>query len=556
MDPYRPLRYVADYHAMAGIPALRFDYHGTGDSSGLNDEADRLADWLRSIKLACQQLRDMSGCKKIIVFGFRFGGALATLVAQDLAIDGLILWAPVESGRQYLREIRALQMAALNQPDASGLLEAGGAVFVPATIAEIDKIKLCLCRPKANRILIIPRDDLPASDKLKLAWGQQGLAVDQVVYPGFANMMLEARFVQIPHAAIQKIVEWSCELAEARNVSRSFDLPFAAVVMTLPHFNSCADERPDTAGMIQESIIKYGPDNSRLGILSGPATPAKNTLPIVILANSGSNHRVGPNRLYVLFARALARKGYRCLRIDMDGLGDGAKADPESENIVYMDHSSDEIHLAIKSFGEHYKENKYILTGLCSGAYFAFRACLDLTDIDIVECHMINPLTFHWEAGMTIDDSPAVTYVNWYAYKKSIKNPASWLKLLTGRVSIKNLLTTIWNRLMILTTARIRALQNYKDKTPAKYEGKDLDKNLYCLAERNIHISFLLARDDAGYDVLMSMAGKTARKLQKRSKLSIQFIEKADHTFSRYTPRCQAINKLVEHFENKWGSNT
>ena len=556
MDPYRPLRYVADYHALAGIPALRIDYHGTGDSSGVNDEPDRLQDWMLSIKLACQQLKDMSGCKRVIVFGFRFGGTLATLLAQELAIEGLILWAPVESGRQYLREIRALQMTAVNQPDTSGLLEAGGAVFVPETIAEIERIKLSHCRPKVDRILIIPRDDLPASDMLKRAWEEKGLSVTQAVYPGFANMVLEARFVQIPHMAIQKIVEWSCALAGREKVSRTFEVQGLTDTMTFPHFNSCADEQLDTAGTIQESIIRYGPNNSRLGILSGPVTSTKNNLPIVILANSGSNHRVGPNRLYVLFARALARKGYRCLRIDMDGLGDGVKSDPETENVVYMDHSSDEIHLAIESFGANYKENKYILAGLCSGAYFAFRASYDLTDVNIVECYMINPLTFHWEEGMTIDDSPAVTYAVWHSYKKSIKRPERWFKLLTGRISIKNLVTTIWDRMIILTTARIHALTLNNDKTSKKYEGKNLGKNLHCLAERNIQISFLLARDDAAYDVLMSMAGKTAKKLQKRSKLSIQFIEKADHTFSRYMPRCQAINKMVEHFENKWGSAT
>lgn len=551
MDPYRPLRYLADYHALAGIPALRFDYHGTGDSSGLNDEAGRLDDWLHSVKLACQQLRDMSGCQKIILFGFRFGGTLATLVAQELAIDGLILWAPLENGRQYIREIRALQMAAANQPDASGLLEAGGAVFVAETVAAIEKIKLSQCRPQAEHILIIPRDDLPANDKLKQAWEQQGLAVRQELHPGFAKMVLEGRFVRIPHASIQHIVAWSGRIAQPGNGTKPVVLRDLADAMTLAHFNACADEPPADAGLIQEAVVKYGPGNSRIGILSGPLAAGENPLPIVILANSGSNHRVGPNRLYVLLARALARAGYRCLRIDMDGLGDGAKADPATENIVYMDHSSAEIRLAIESFGEHSQDNKFILMGLCSGAYFAFRASLDLTDIAIVDCYMINPLTFHWEEGMTIDDSPAVTYANWYAYKQSLKDPARWLKLLRGRVSLKNLVVTMWDRLSLLVTARLETFTASAVTDSENKAGKNLDRNLENLAQRNIQISFLLARDDAGYDVLMSMAGKTARKLQKKARLSLQFVEKADHTFSRYHPRCQAINKVLEHFKRQ-----
>lgn len=555
MDPYRPLRYIADYHAMAGIPALRFDYHGTGDSSGLNNEPNRLEDWMNSIKLACQQLREMSGCKKIILFGFRFGGTLATLVSQELSIDGLILWAPLESGRRYIREIRALQMTAVNQPEDTGLLEAGGAVFVPETAEEIGKIKLDMCIPKANHILLIPRDDLPANDKLKQSWEQQGLSVNQKLYQGFAEMVLEARFVRIPHTAIQKIVEWTCKISEHGTISETFNLSGLASTMSLPHFNDCTDDPSDDAGMIQESIVYYGPDRCRIGILSSPENPGKTNQPIVILANSGSNHRVGPNRLYVLLARTLARNGYRCLRIDMDGLGDSAKPDPETENIVYMNHSSDEIHLAIKSFGKNYRDNKYILMGLCSGAYFAFRASIDLLDVDIVECYMINPLTFHWEEGMTNVDSQAVTYLNWYSYKKSIRNPASWIKLFTGRVSVKNIFATVWNRLVITIFSKIESFPPYKYTTSGQQERKNLDQNLHRLADRNIHMSFLLSRDDAGYDILMSLAGKTAGKLQKKSQLTIQFIENADHTFSRYIPRCQAINKVVEHIvthSNKW----
>ena len=42
---HRTLRHLADRLALAGIPALRFDYHGVGDSAGDEDDPDRVGHW-------------------------------------------------------------------------------------------------------------------------------------------------------------------------------------------------------------------------------------------------------------------------------------------------------------------------------------------------------------------------------------------------------------------------------------------------------------------------------------------------------------------------------
>src|ERR1051325_66360 len=40
---HRSFRVLADQLAAAGVTALRFDYHGTGDSAGRDEDPDRLA---------------------------------------------------------------------------------------------------------------------------------------------------------------------------------------------------------------------------------------------------------------------------------------------------------------------------------------------------------------------------------------------------------------------------------------------------------------------------------------------------------------------------------
>src|SRR5690242_11486928 len=50
----RTIRHLAEDAARAGIPALRFDYDGAGDSAGNDLDSDRVHAWLRSIRFAAQ----------------------------------------------------------------------------------------------------------------------------------------------------------------------------------------------------------------------------------------------------------------------------------------------------------------------------------------------------------------------------------------------------------------------------------------------------------------------------------------------------------------------
>ena len=63
----------------AGYPALRFDYHGTGDASGSDDDPGRLAAWLDSVRCAIHELQALSGQVRVVLYGVRFGASLAAV---------------------------------------------------------------------------------------------------------------------------------------------------------------------------------------------------------------------------------------------------------------------------------------------------------------------------------------------------------------------------------------------------------------------------------------------------------------------------------------------
>lgn len=100
------LRQLALNLAAKGCHVMRFDYSGTGDSSGGLEHAD-IETWCKDIELALAELRDISGATQLIVIGVRLGASLALLATQTVnGIHKLVLWDPVLSGPDYLSHLK------------------------------------------------------------------------------------------------------------------------------------------------------------------------------------------------------------------------------------------------------------------------------------------------------------------------------------------------------------------------------------------------------------------------------------------------------------------
>lgn len=111
---HRFYRLLALRLARAGVPVLRFDPYGTGDSPG-DDEDGELDGWRRDIASAHRELAARSGAARIVWFGARIGATLALQAAAqaDPRIARLVLWEPVLDGRAYLEDLREKHVAEL-----------------------------------------------------------------------------------------------------------------------------------------------------------------------------------------------------------------------------------------------------------------------------------------------------------------------------------------------------------------------------------------------------------------------------------------------------------
>lgn len=125
---------------------------------------------------------------------------------------------------------------------------------------------------------------------------------------------------------------------------------------------------------MNERSILFGSNNSLFGIVTDPQGDRKGEgRPAILLLNAGLMHHIGPFRLYVLLARALARLGFTVLRFDLSGKGDSTS---RPGNLSYSNSVQADVKDAIDFLQSSRGLQKFILLGLCSGADDAYRCGL------------------------------------------------------------------------------------------------------------------------------------------------------------------------------------
>ena len=168
-------RKLAGLLARRGFHVLRFDWSGTGDSSGATEEAS-LDLWVDDVQVAAQEALDMSGAATLSVVGRRLGAALAARACakHGLQVRDLVLWDPVICGREYIEELEerhashCRQLLHPSRPAGARFTELLGHPFPLAMRRAIEGIDLRgTARLPAARTLIVSGEDRAACRDLE-----------------------------------------------------------------------------------------------------------------------------------------------------------------------------------------------------------------------------------------------------------------------------------------------------------------------------------------------------------------------------------------------------
>ena len=245
------------------------------------------------------------------------------------------------------------------------------------------------------------------------------------------------------------------------------------------------------------------------GIVSDPATRVGETLPTIVLLNSGSAHRIGASRLNVLLARHLAAQGFRCLRMDFSGLGDSVSDSAGTENDSYPSTMFRDINVALNQVENRFGTTRFVLMGLCSGAYAAFQSAVQIPNRALVEAVLINPLTYFWTEGMTLETSaPTKHLLSFHHYKSAAIDPQKWWKLLTGKskLGIAGAFQLAARRLGLLKrispSIGLPRADNRNGNTITHPVREDLPGDLKRIQCANRHLAMFFSTSDPGFSIL------------------------------------------------------
>jgi alpha-beta hydrolase superfamily lysophospholipase len=375
---YETLRLVAEQLAAHDVAVLRFDYDGMGDSAGDNSDPDRLRAWLRSTAAAIGFIRT-AGMDRVSLVGMRIGATIAArAAADDGGIEQLVLWDPCLSGREFLRAqqvVSALTFGVTTKlPDGS--IETPGLVYGPDAVADLRMLRLDALRgPVARRVLVLTRPDRHADPAVTATLGSESVEHEEADGQE-ALMDVPPPFQKRPCATIERVVDW---------VSKGSG---DAVVPVRPVRQAgSATVGHDTVGrpIIERPV--FVPPAGLFGILTEvPDCPAD--APVALFLSVANEHHVGPGRLWVHLARRWATLGFRCLRLDLSGLGESPLRHPGQQRFAVLSPESFvDVADAVRAVAPD-DPRRVVLVGMCSSAYQAIESAFHVSPGGVVA---INP---------------------------------------------------------------------------------------------------------------------------------------------------------------------
>ncbi|MBX3231222.1 MAG: GNAT family N-acetyltransferase [Labilithrix sp.] len=544
---YPAMRAMAERLSDAGYPVLRFDYDGTGDSGGADADPGRVRAWIDSVGDAIDQARALSGLDEVCLFGIRMGATIAAAAAAERGdVERLVLWNPCATGRAYAREMKMFRQYAESTGElqtrpnalADGDEESGGFLLTKETLADLKKLDLAkIDKRPAGRVLVLGRDDVPDDDKVARAFEALGAVTTYEKPAGYAEMMVAPHKSVFPEQVWNRFRDW---LGEAK-----------PALLESPRARPATTARKEgiVAPGVREESIRFGVADALFGILCEPIDQELSRgKPLIIFTNTAGNYRIGPNRMYVEMARKLAGLGIASVRMDVSGIGDSTIYEQEELNHPYGDQLAKDVRSCVAYFTQRGRAKRFGVAGLCSGAFVAYHAALQEPLIESIT--LINPQTFVWEAGMSLEVNALSRRDAAEYYKRRMFSKEAWAKLLKGGVDPRHAFGAVKGR--VADAARSGIAKAKAAMPGAASRGSELARAFDALCERGVDVHIVFAANDPGIVNLHEKLGASLRALEKRPNFKVDTIEGPDHSFTPLWAQEELDKVLVGHLTSRY----
>ncbi len=528
---HRILRNLAEDLSAAGMPTLRFDYLGTGNSVGTDGELEQPEIWIENIREAIDQLCRLTKVERVALVGLRVGALLAMQVAHKIdRVVAVALVAPIHSGKAYVREVKTLARMSFMASSAGNERVASdphvnlaGFIMWPKLVEQLNALEIDReGRVPAKRVLIMKGQENPADEALAEALRAQGADVETTVFEAYDEMMIDAVFAKKPDDAFLHLQNWL-----AKDLGGTSVTPEAVPDVVLAE---------DT--WVERPVI-FGQDSKLFAVYCAPPTKSTHKLALIFVT-TGSNHQIGAGRRSVLFARRLAAMGYASLRMDIAGLGDSPPRPGRKENVLYDVDSIRDVSAAI-DWLETQGIDQVILTGVSAGGYLSFHVAIQ--DPRIIGALPVNSPNFIHREGDSLNITVRDQHHSTRFYIKKLIDAKTWGRFFKGELNIRGISRTVMRRIRRKLRAKIDLLRGLVGGTVS--DTITVRHWFKLLQARNTQLLFIYSENDGGLDDLSVYLGRDGKKLQSFKNVKLVMMTGTDHVLTATSAKEEFFQMLV-----------
>lgn len=438
---FRTRRVWAERLAARGHATLRFELPGTGDSEGDHDEADLLGKWVTATGIAAEWLAT-SGPEDgtVAAIGLGLGGLiLREAVNAGAPVSSMVLWGAPASGARFVREVRAFSRLQKGRPiDAegdpspsplpSGALEVGGFVLSKETLADLKGLDpVPRGATELRRLLDLGRDGIAPDPEVAQGFRDLGVEVETGDGAGWEQMVGHPEQTRLPEETASMIDSWLSADGQDRPDQSVATVPAASA------------QTPDQAEIdvqgvaIRERPLRVPLDfGDAFGVLTEPADASRPGETFAVFLNAGAIRHIGPNRMWTETARRWATRGVPSLRVDLEGIGEaeGGNTGRGTVHDFYVPQFVGQVRGVLDAMETRFSCGRFVLVGLCAGAYWAFQASLG--DPRVETAVLLNAGALTW-ADDILEKRQAQKLGR-------IREGRWWAKLLRGEIRLRRAL--------------------------------------------------------------------------------------------------------------------
>ncbi|MBS2032789.1 MAG: alpha/beta hydrolase [Deltaproteobacteria bacterium] len=261
---------------------------------------------------------------------------------------------------------------------------------------------------------------------------------------------------------------------------------------------------------MRERALRFGRDERLVGVLSeaGDGAPRVGR-PAVLVANVGVHHRIGPFRLWVELARALAAREHAMLRFDHAGLGDSAPRTESGDELMRAVLDVRDAMACLERRGHH----RFVVLGFCSG-------------VDAMH-------------AIARDDTRVVgaAFLDGYAYPTARHALHRLRRLARGEV---------WRGAIVRRLNRMRGEAEVSDLYSRSYPSRETcEHDLNQMASRGARLLFAFTGGAQQSFNHLGQLGEMFPSLRERVGVDELFLPECDHLFGRVDDRERIVAALA-----------